>query len=183
MALFMNFPTRIAIVLANSGFGKPLETPRFWPTIANYDSISSLWREKFVRSLEPSQLVHAHRRQALPVSRDEIVADDQRQIERFRHRLDAVTRLTRRTNHREIEAVRGADIAVDDRAVVQRDGDPERRLAVWRRPPDERGQRIPRSRERVRGCARRVVCRRRWEDREQAVADEFQYFAAVPGDG
>jgi hypothetical protein len=41
---------------------------------------------------------------------------------------------------------------------VQRDGDPERRLAVWRRPRGERGQRLPRSRERVRGCARRVVC-------------------------
>src|SRR5271163_1372396 len=94
---------------------------------------SPLWREKFVRSLEPSQLVHADRRQALPVSRDEIVADDQRQIERFRHRLDAADQIDRRTDDREIEAVRGADIAVDDRAVVQRDGDPERRLADWRR--------------------------------------------------
>jgi hypothetical protein len=115
------------------------------------------------------------------VSRDEIVADDQRQIERFRHRLDAADQIDRRTDHREIEAVRGADIAVDDRAVVQRDGDPERRLAVWRRPRGERGQRLPRSGERARGCARRVVCRRRWEDREQAVADNspLQRYAAA----
>ena len=136
-----------------------------------------LRREQLVRLVEAAQPVQPERPQRSAVDTGEIVADDQRQIERLRHRFDAADQIDAGSDDGEVEPVRRADVAVDHRAVVERDHHPER--VVARGFAVDRlhgGQRLGRCRHR-RGCGLRRVGRDR-KHGQQAVADEFR-FAAV----
>ena len=68
----------------------------------------------------------AKRGQCSPVGFSEIVADNHSQIERFGDGLDATDEVDCGADHGEIETIRGADIAVNDRAVMEGDDDFER---------------------------------------------------------
>ena len=71
----------------------------------------------------------AERMQRLAVGTREIVADDDRQVQRLGHRFDPADQIDGGADHGEIKPVGGADIAVDRRADVKRYDDLERRLA------------------------------------------------------
>src|SRR6202142_446242 len=127
----------------------------------------------------------AERLQRSPIGACEIVAYDQRQIERLGDGLDAADQVDRRSDHREVEAVRRSDVAIDDRAIVKRDDDFERWVAGLGRirPQDaERRLRLWRRRERVCRGAGGLVRMGHWKDRKQSVADEFQNFTAMAYD-
>jgi hypothetical protein len=84
-----------------------------------------------VQQVEAAQLMLAERFQRSAIGIREIVAHHQRQVERFGDGLDAADQIDRRSDHREVEAVGRSDITVNDRAVVERDDDFERRFAFW----------------------------------------------------
>jgi hypothetical protein len=96
--------------------------------------------------------------------------------------LDAAHQIDRGPDHGEIEPVGGADIAVMDRADMQRDDDVERRLAVHRRVIGKAGDgddRLARCGDGgLRDRFNRVGAGNR-KDGEQAIADEFEDFAAM----
>ncbi len=66
-----------------------------------------------MRLFKAAQLMLAERAQRLPIGAGEIVADDERQVERFRDRFDAADQIDVGPDHREVEPVGSADIAVD----------------------------------------------------------------------
>jgi hypothetical protein len=139
-----------------------------------------------MRHGEAAELVSPERPQRPAVGAGELVADHDRQVERLRDRLDPADQIDRRPDHGEIETVGSADIAVYDRAGMQRDDDVQRRFArhggILAEPVHRR--------ERLQGCIERVARglgggARRFdrEDGQQAVADEFQDLAAVVVNG
>jgi hypothetical protein len=85
-------------------------------------------REQLMWQLEAAQLMQPERLQRSAIGVGEIVAHDQRQMERLGDGFDAVDQIDRGPDHREVEVVGGADVAVDDGAIVERDDDFERRF-------------------------------------------------------
>ena len=87
------------------------------------------WREQIVRCRKPAKLVTAERLQRPAIGAREIVADDDRLVQRLGHGLDPADEIDGGADHGEIKPVGGPDIAVDRRANVTRYDDLERRLA------------------------------------------------------
>src|SRR5580704_11155135 len=146
-------------------------------------SATALWegggrsrREQIVRCREPAKLVTAERLQRAAVGAREIVADDDRLVQRFGYRLDPADEIDGRADHGEIEPVGGADIAVDGRADVKGDDDLERRLVHQRRIVYEPTRGLDRLHRRVERAARGsggLVGMLDRKNCQQSVADEF----------
>src|SRR4051812_46508450 len=81
----------------------------------------SFQREERLFTLDVLQRVAAERRQGLAVGLSEGGGDYDGAPERLAHALDARRSVGRRTDHRELEARRHADVAVGDRPQVQAD--------------------------------------------------------------
>ena len=78
-------------------------------------------------------MVQADRNQPIAERLREVAADEDRPIERFRHSLDPADQIDRWPDDGEVEPIGRADIAITDRADVQRHDDFERRLVGHRR--------------------------------------------------
>src|SRR5579862_6776267 len=85
-------------------------------------------REQIVGCREAAKLVAAERLKRPAIGAGEIVADDDRLVQRLGDRFDPADEIDGGTDHGEIQPVGGADIAVDRRADMKGDDDLERRF-------------------------------------------------------
>ena len=133
--------------------------------------------KQLLRCGKTAQLMAIERHDAVE-RRSQFCTDDDRLAEHLGRILDAPHQI-------EIEPVGGADIAVMDRADMQRDDDVERRLAANRwviGKAGDGGDRLARCGDGgFRDHCNRVGPADR-KDGEQAIADEFEDFAAMPAD-
>ena len=74
-----------------------------------------------MRPVEPAQIERAQTRQVVVESAREIVGHDQGQVARLGDGLDPADQIDRRPDHREIDAIYRADIAIGHFAKLQRD--------------------------------------------------------------
>jgi hypothetical protein len=137
-----------------------------------------------MRCGQTAQLMATERHDAVK-RRSQFRTDDDRLAEHLGRILDAAHQIDRGADHREIEPVGGADIAVMDGADMQRDDDVERRLAVHCREivkAGDGGDRVARCGDR--DCRDRCngIVRGDRKNGKQAIADEFEDFAAMPAD-
>src|SRR5579885_3127169 len=100
--------------------------------------------------------------------------------QRFAERLHAARLVDGAADDGEVEASRGADIAIDDLAEMEDEVERERRLAVRLAPGIELGIACPRHERRFDrpGAGLGSIGAIDGEDGEQAVAQEFQDLAA-----
>ena len=116
----------------------------------------------------------------------EIVAEHDRQVERLGNHLDTADQIDRGPDDGEVEPVGCTDVAIDRRADMQRHDDVQRRLAQRSKLVAEFAHCRERLDSPLEGVARGFgggARRFDREDRQQAIADEFQDLAAVVVDG
>src|SRR5690349_4463922 len=93
-------------------------------------SLSPLWKaEYFLRFTEPAHRVKAERDERLRRDGGEVLRHKQSALQPLRQRLKPADKIHSGPNSREIEAVDGADIAIDDLADVKTHPDTNELLA------------------------------------------------------
>ena len=86
-----------------------------------------------MRSRETAELMETKRGERLAIGLSEVVADHDGEVQRFGNRLKATHKIDRGPYDREVEAVSGADIAIEDLSNMEGNHYLQGRLALQER--------------------------------------------------